>query len=206
MAKTILVIAVTILIFTGGCLFPQSTPQSEEPAIDTSQEPVQGPYSGEAIYEQIEGYKITIMPLKTYKTAVVVIGKKFYSDPEAELVPVDLCVVWGILAEPEYLQYIICTQTDRKCKIEGIERVNLSISYIEDHFTNLHIIPANETIYEAIRDIKIHQPIILEGFLVDVYIDGEIWLETSLSPTDTGTGACEILYVTKVRIDTTVYE
>ncbi|MBU7027460.1 MAG: hypothetical protein HXS48_11040 [Theionarchaea archaeon] len=198
-----------LLISTGmGCL-SQFTVQPSEggSAIDTSQEPLQERYTGEEIHKRIGGFEFTIVPVAVYKASVLVICVKYYNADEVdELAPIDLCVVWGKLAKPKYLQHFTCTQTDRGCRLTSRTESYLDDSYVGTHFTNMHIIPANETILEAIKRIKGDQAIVLEGFLVNVYSGGAVIWETSLIWKDPDSGSCEVLYVTKVKIGSTIYE
>jgi hypothetical protein len=73
-------------------------------------------------------------------------------------------------------------------------------------FVNIHLIPADDYILQAIMTIRKGQKIVLEGFLVDIYLNGSIYIETSRTRADNGEGSCEIMYVTRVRIGNAVYE
>lgn len=204
-----LLICASVLLITGtGCL-SQFTVQPSEggSTIDTSQEPLQERYTGEDIHKGIGKFEFTIVPVAAYKASVLVICMKYYNADEVdELAPVDLCVVWGKLAEPKYLQHFTCTQTERGCRLTSRTESYLDDSYVGTHFTNMHIIPANETILEAIESIKGDQAVFLEGFLVNVYSGGAVIWETSLTWKDSGSDSCEVLYVTKVKIGNTTYE
>ena len=82
-------------------------------------------------------------------------------------------------------------------------------SYVIAHSANNHIIPANENIHRAVKMIKKKMRLFLEGYLVNLkgtYKGREVSWNTSLSRTDTGNGSCELFYVSKVRIDTKIYE
>ena len=82
-------------------------------------------------------------------------------------------------------------------------------SYIITHSANNHIIPATENVQRALKIIKKRDRVVLEGYLVNLkgtYKGREVRWNTSLSRTDTGNGSCELFYVSKVRIDTRVYE
>ena len=71
------------------------------------------------------------------------------------------------------------------------------------------MIPANENVRRAVKMIKEKDEVFLEGFLVSLkgtYKGETVTWNSSLSRTDTGDGSCELFYVSKVRIDTMVYE
>ncbi len=207
MMKAVLTAGIlVILIGAAGCIDEETLtpPAGEEYEIDTSQEPIQEPYSGEVISKEADGLEYTLVSVATYKTAVLVVSTKHYRDEDAALVPVDLCVVWGALAEPEYLQYVTFTQKDRGCKCVYEVGSPADTPEVLSQFVNIHLIPANDYILQAIETIKEGQKVILEGFLVDIYLNGSMYIETSRTRTDNGEGSCEVLYVTNVRIGTTV--
>lgn len=201
----IIFVALPILVYKVSTLPEPTGEVSGE--IDTSQEPVQELYSGGTFPHTVEDFQFTIEPMASYEIWCLVMSRKFHYDTlEDKLSPVDLCVVWGELAEPENLQYIHFFQESRFCSYSYDREMPLVTSYVESHVANIHIIPANENILKAAKSIKRGQKIYLEGFLVKVYkYDRCIW-ESSLERTDSGLHACEIFYVTKVRIGTAVYE
>jgi hypothetical protein len=202
-----LVIFVTlpVLIYKAGTI-PEPTGKAFG-EIDVYQEPVQEPYMGERFTHTVDDFQYTIEPVASYKIWCLVMSRKFhYNTLEDKLSPVDLCVVWGKLAEPETLQYIRFFQESRFCSYRYDERMPLDASYVGSHVANIHIIPANENVLKAAKSIKRNQEIYLEGYLVKVYkYDRCIW-ESSVERTDSGLHACEVFYVTKVRIGTAVYE
>jgi hypothetical protein len=42
--------------------------------------------------------------------------------------------------------------------------------------------------------------------ITGTYRDGEVWWNSSLSRDDTGAFSCEVLYVTRIKIGTNIYE
>jgi hypothetical protein len=210
MEKTRILLILSIFLFTTGCLSQYITEQPTNEdlyEIDTSQEPIQEPYSGGEIHKAIDGTDFTIVPVATYEASVLVICRKYYNRDEVDtLTPLDVCVVWGKLAEPGYIQYYTCTQDNRGCRLTARRGSPLSDSYVESHFTNIHIIPAHEEILKAIKTIRINEKVVLEGFLVNVYSNGAYIWKTSLRWDDSGTESCEVLYVTKIIVNGSIVE
>ena len=69
---------------------------------------------------------------------------------------------------------------------------------IETNSANMHMIPANDAIKQALNAVREGQIIQLVGQLVNVDAsDGWRW-RTSTTRNDTGNGACEIVYVEQV--------
>jgi hypothetical protein len=74
-------------------------------------------------------------------------------------------------------------------------------SVIINNSANTHIIPATETITDAIDGIDPGDRIELTGFLTTIVgkKDGQTYTwNSSLSRSDTGNGSCEVLYVKKI--------
>jgi hypothetical protein len=179
--------------------------------IDNSRDPIQTPYkSDEPIIREVKNGHFTITPVAEYKISGVVVSKETYSSEwEGKVSPVDLAIVWGKLAEPEYDRYITYSQSNRWYFYKYKQGSPFDNSYIISHSANNHIIPANENIRRAVKTIGRKDKIVLEGFLVNIkgsYKEQTVIWNTSLSRTDTGHSSCELFYVSKVKIDTKVYE
>jgi hypothetical protein len=205
-----LVFSIILLLFIFGCDKPRQTGVEFED-IDISHDPRQTPYvSEEPIVRKIKNGLFTITPLAEYKVFGRVVSKKSYSyDWNGKISPIDLAIVWGKLAEPESGRYITYSQSNRWYFYKYKPESPFDNSYVITHSANNHIIPANKNIHRAIKTIKKKDGVVLEGFLVNIkgtYKGQTVMWNTSLSRSDTGDGSCELFYVSKVRIDTRVYE
>jgi hypothetical protein len=208
--KTPPLVLTLLLLFLCGCNRPTPTGVDLD-KIDTSRDPVQTPHAfEEPIVIQMKKDVFSLTALAEYKVSGMVVCKTFYSDDwDGKISPVDLAIVWGKLAEPEYNRYITFWHGFRWYNYKWKEGSPFDPSYIITHSSNNHIIPANQNIYRAIKTIKKKDKVVLEGFLVNLkgtYEGKKVTWNTSLSRSDTGTGSCELFYVSKVRIDTKVYE
>ena len=205
-----LVFSIILLLLISGCDKPRQT-GVEFGKIDTSHDPRQTPYaSEEPIIRKIKDGVFTVTPVAKYKLFGMVVSKKSYSgDWNDKISSVDLAIVWGKLAEPEHGKYITYSQSNRWYFYKYKAESPFDNSYVITHSANNHIIPANKNIHRAIKAIKKKDRVILEGFLVNIkgtYKGRTLMWNTSLSRNDTGNGSCELFYVSKVRIDTKVYE
>lgn len=201
---------VLFLCLSCGCSRPKMTGVDPD-EINTSNDPVQALYkSDEPIIREIKNGQFTITPVAEYKISGMVAGKETYSSNwDGEISPVDLTIVWGKLSEPDYDKYISYSQRNRWYFYQYKPGSPFDNSFVVSHSANNHIIPANENIHEAVRTIKEKDKVVVEGFLVNLkgtYKGQPVTWNTSLSRTDTGNGSCELFYVSKVRIETRVYE
>jgi hypothetical protein len=204
------IVIILFLCFLSGCNRPKLT-GVESDEIDTSQDPIQTAYKAdEPITREVKNGHFLITPVAEYKIFGVVVSKETYSsDWDGKISPVDLAIVWGKLAEPEYDSYINYNQRNRWYFYQYKSGSPFDNSFVISHSGNHHIIPANENVHRAIKTIKEKERVVLEGFLVNIkgtYKGQTVTWNTSLSRTDTGNGSCELFYVSKVRIDTRVYE
>ena len=64
-----------------------------------------------------------------------------------------------------------------------------------EHSANTHVIPADSTVGAQLARLREGQVVHLTGLLVDGVRDDGSWIRTSLTRSDTGAGACEIMLV-----------
>jgi hypothetical protein len=199
-----------ILCLLVSCSRPQKSGFNTD-EIDTSRDPIQNRLASmEPILLETKHGRYTLTPVAEYQLAGKVVGKETYSYGwEAEISPLDLAIAWGDLAESEHEKYVSFSQRNRWYFYEYKPGSPLGNSYIISHSSNNHIIPATENISLALKTVKKGEKVSLEGFLVNLkgtYKGGEVYWNTSFTRKDTGNGSCELIYVTKARIGSDVYE
>ncbi|QKK02790.1 MAG: hypothetical protein HND55_09120 [Pseudomonadota bacterium] len=140
-----------------------------------------------------------IEPVANFEIEARVLGRKRYrSGVEAELSPLDVAFGWGPMARPEVLKKIRISQSGRFYRWR-VDEFPIPRRDIEQHSANMHLIPASAGIADQIDQIDPDQFVRLGGYLVNVdRADGWRW-RTSLTRSDTGAGACEIVLVTRVQ-------
>jgi hypothetical protein len=204
-------------LYKGGCTIVDFRPEAsafDSTPIDTSPNPDQENFESKdesPILKDIDGVKALLTPKATYKIAGRVMSKRHYHmDWLSKLSPVDLAIAWGPVATDEYANQITFSHSDRYASYHYPGDFKGDPSLISNHAANEHLIPANSKIAKTIKSIKVNEVVELSGMLVNVeWIDeknGPMNLDSSLTRDDIGAGACEIIYVTKVRINNKVYE
>lgn len=106
----------------------------------------------------------------------------------------DLCVIWGANAETLDLSKFSFSHGDWTCYVYTTNTPAWS-QFKMDALANNHVLPATPEISRAVHDVRIGDQIEMSGELVDYSIDGNPPRTTSIIRTDTGNGACEIIYV-----------
>ena len=142
----------------------------------------------------IKGYQIT--PLEPFEMHARVLSSKHYrSDKEADLVPVDLALGWGPMADLSISNQVRVAQSNRWYHWQ-VESFPIPRREIETNSANMHLIPANPAIAEAIQSVKTGQMVRFTGDLVEVVDPAKGWRwKSSLTRNDTGAGACELVLV-----------
>ena len=71
---------------------------------------------------------------------------------------------------------------------------------IEQHSANVHVIAASAEAAKALARVKVSDRVRLAGKLVEVRADDGWHWRSSLSRTDTGASACELLWLERLEL------
>jgi hypothetical protein len=153
----------------------------------------------ETVYISVDEKNIPIVLLAEYTVEGVIKSKKKYTDYSSRVSQYDVALAWGNLNEKEIDSRIRYSQSGRWYYFNFDKNVSVSSSYIAEHSANVHLINQDLLILKKIENLNINDHIKLIGYLVSVNFDNGVW-ESSLARTDTGNGACEIMYVTDVEV------
>jgi len=154
--------------------------------------PVQRQVSSSSFREK-NGYRITL--LASFDIRGRVIGAERYRfDRGAALSPVDLALGWGPMSDSHVLQQLSISQGGRFYSWWA-QSFPVPREIIETHSANMHMIPATDDLERRLKSIRAGNVVRIKGFLVEVTgKDGFRW-KSSLTRTDTGAGACELIWV-----------
>ncbi|WP_314914627.1 hypothetical protein [Acinetobacter harbinensis] len=140
----------------------------------------------------------SIKTLQAFKGDFRILGSKVYrNDEQAKFSPIDYAVSWGLFAEPEIARHISVNQYDRYLNWK-IDRLPVPKEQAMQMVSNMHIIPANPDIAKQIKHVKRGDLVRLKGELVEIKDKDLVWT-SSLTPTDTGDGACELFRVSSIE-------
>jgi hypothetical protein len=167
------------------------------PGVKVEEAPLQTNLThAEAIY--LNNHKLT--PLAEFTISAKVLSRKNYHfDRESELSPVDFALGWQLMSDETVLKDIEIKQSGR-WYFWRVERFPIPRQAIETQSANMHLIPANKYIEKALDKVKQGQIINMTGALVRADSqDGWQW-QSSLTRTDTGNHACEVMYVDSITV------
>lgn len=150
-----------------------------------------------------KGVKIT--KLATYEITGRVMGMEYYyfGSGANKISPEDLVLAWGPAATDKYAK-------DISVKIGSNDRfANFSITgdYANDYkdkagdyISNNHIIPMNNRLKSILKKIRKDDVVQIIGYLVKCEGDNWYWGPSSMSRTDDGAHACEIILAESIAI------
>ena len=141
-----------------------------------------------------------LKPLAVFSIDARVLHRKVYRyDNQAALVPVDLALGWGPMSDQRVLDQLTISQSGRFYWYQ-YRQPPIPKDQIISHSTNVHIIPATSAIASRCKSLRAGSLIHLSGDLVEATGPGIGSWRSSLSRTDSGNGACELMWVKEMSI------
>ena len=133
-------------------------------------------------------------------TARVIIADRYWSDRESDLSPVDLTVAWGPASDTAILERFDFYKLPRYYRYEW-DDPGAPSSVVKAHTANMHMIGRDSYTDSKLTDVENEDIVTIEGYLVEVSAtDGWRW-KSSLSRQDSGNGACEVVWVDSLKIE-----
>jgi hypothetical protein len=146
--------------------------------------------------ETIEHGEYHLKPLARFSLDARILHRKVYSyDRESKLVPVDLALGWGPMSDQAVLDQITISQSTRFYWYEYQLPPPIPKEQIISHSTNLHVILATSAVASFCKSLRQGELVHLDGVLVEAAGPVIGTWRSSLSRTDTGNGACELMLV-----------
>jgi len=142
-----------------------------------------------------------LKPLAHLMLDARVLHRKIYRyDRQAALVPIDLALGWGSMSDQRVLDRITITQSMRFYWFEYKLPAPISKEEIIAHSTNMHIIPSTPAIATKCKSLRTGTLVHLDGDLVEATAPNFSAWRSSLSRTDTGNGACELIWLKDLSV------
>ncbi len=215
--KDVIIIALLAIVLVGSGFYiygslsaPVSSPASTADPISITADPIQSAAPDTTIPMIRKGKeRYALLPQARYQlNGRVVSYKKYYYGYMHYLSPWDYATLWG--NTEQYLPYLKFNQVVRFCLFNTRHPEKVDIAYIQRHMANNHLIPASQNIRRALGKVKKSDLVRIDGFLVNVIgVDKKNRVShwnSSTTREDTGNGACEIIYVTRLRLNDNIYE
>jgi hypothetical protein len=161
--------------------------------------PAQYPTANPAI--DLKGFRVT--PRAQFQITARVLSKKRYRfDKTADLVPYDFALGWGVMSDTAVLDRLTISQSGRWYFWSTQGPLPADPGAIVTSSANMHLIPIDGAVRRVLDNAVKGDVITLTGDLVDLAGAG-ITQNTSLTRSDTGGGACEIILVRTASVQGT---
>ena len=201
-----------LLLAAGAVLAAVAAWQKDEPPepkllrADALDAPIQAPTKTRPFEVDIDGVTYRVKPRYSYDISGVVVSLHHsdswwdYAHKEwnDKLNTMDLCIAWGDTVRSGAYQDVSFSNTQFECHMSySSERAQRGFRL--DEVSNNHIIVDDAGLARALKEIRVGDHVRLVGYLADyTTLRNGVATGTRVSSetrTDTGPGACEVLYL-----------
>ena len=187
-------ILLLVVALAGAWQFVANREISRPPGVLAAAEPRQESITGTPPKFAIKGYTLTALA-SFDATARVISAEHYHFDRESDLAPVDLALGWGAMSDTAVLRQLSFSQDHRFYYYRWSVAPPIPANDIVTHSANMHLIPATTDVAKRLSRVRAGNLVHFSGYLVRVDApDGWHWV-SSLTRTDTGAGACELVWV-----------
>ena len=186
--STLLAIVVAFLVY-----FFLSRPLNYPAGVLIESEPAQVEVVGGELIEYGD-YKLKA--LARFSVDARILHRKIYRyDRESRLAPVDLALGWKEMSDQAVLDRLKISQSTRFYWYQYQLPPPIPREQIIARSTNVHVIPATPAVASFCKSLRQGELVHLQGKLVEATgPELNVW-RSSLSRTDSGNGACELMLV-----------
>jgi hypothetical protein len=142
--------------------------------------------------DKLAKYQITARVLHTAAS---------WMDPAASISPMDLGLGWGAFSDKKIVNEFEIGQSDRHLFYSPKSlSAYQAVGRLSSKLANVHSIPANNQVAQQLGWLRPGQVIEAKGYLVNLHLASGMTYYTSLSRTDVGDGACEVMLIESIQI------
>ena len=168
------------------------------PGVLAPDEPLQESVSDGPHWE-IEGYEVQALARFEIQ-ARVLSAERYRFDRESALAPVDLALGWGPMSANAVLDTLEISQGGRFYRWSTREPM-IAPAEITRHSANMHMVPLDDAARATLLDARPGNLVHVRGWLVEARSsDGWKW-RSSLTRSDSGAGACELVLVEEAALE-----
>ena len=170
------------------------------PGVLVREEPYQAEIDGKPPVFRKDDYVMTA--LARYRIRGRLLHRQAYrSDASSGISPLDFGLGWGPMSDSSILGQMEFSQSARFLNWSwDTPEPPIPFKVINSHASNTHLIPGDGQVFDALNTMREGQVVELSGYLVSVKGPNGFNWSGSLTRTDQGQGACEVMYVESARI------
>jgi len=199
MRGRLFVLALTVLC-QSACQRARGTPWTEE--IQPSRAPVQELVREPAEVNLMAGGAAFVLEKRArYRVAARVLSReRYYWGWRSQLSPLDLALGWGFMSDARVDRFIEWRQSSRWYFYTFSASSPYRSEDIRSESSNVHVVPGSSNLRRALLAVEAGDTVELTGALIYARRAHEATVEwlSSLSRTDTGGGACELMLVERL--------
>jgi hypothetical protein len=177
-----------------------------DPSVEPDQREIADPEPIPIVYRK---GRADLIPLASYRIAAKVCGRqRYWGEENTAFAPYDLCLAWGDVATKDLKESVKFDQDMRWYNFRVRFDSPLDAGYVGKHSANVHLLYAQPKLRRMVSRLKKNDIVELTGYLVFMKgaFDGRpVEWKSSLRRDDSGRGACELMYVTSLRIGERLY-
>jgi hypothetical protein len=135
-------------------------------------------------------------------TARILSREDYHFDLLSDLIPEDLALGWGPMSDNRVLSAFRISQGGRFYSwMPRQQQLPIPRQVVIEHSANTHVIPTNRAMRRQLERLRVGQVVHLRGFLVDGVRDDGAYIHTSMTRSDSGPGACEVMLVEQAEVE-----
>ena len=143
-----------------------------------------------------------VRPLAQFTIRARVLSREdYYLGSDATLSPMDLALGWKRMADPAVYGALHITQGGRWYHYSWKEQPPIALQDIIESSANMHLIPANAAVEKTLKKASEGVFIRLSGHLVEATLPSGWRWTSSLTRSDSGANACELIFVETAAIE-----
>lgn len=148
--------------------------------------------------EVINGVELTAVA--EFEIEALILSKQRYSsDAMSAFSPFDLALGWGEMSVPDLVDEVRISQSGRFYWWSLPGEAAIAARTVRLRSANMHLIPMGDDHRAAMKDLRPGDVVQISGYLVNAQDpSGAIW-KTSLTRSDAGAGACEIILLRSIQ-------
>ena len=189
-----------VLLAAIGWLLSGPRPVHREPGVLAAEAPRQHALD-DAPPRTLDKGDVEFRPLATFSVSARVLGRADYRwDALASLVPIDLALGWGRMSDSAVLDKVDISQSGR-FYFWHVDAFPIPEREIIDSSANMHLIAADRGVARDIARTRVGDVVDFDGYLVEIDWPDGSKARSSLTRSDSGAGACEIVWVEHFAIE-----
>jgi len=194
-----LALAIAGLVWAGAWYQTRQLPDLDAILPELLQEPAQRSISAPVFNFEYRGVAYDVKPVASYELYGLVVthndttGLGDLTHDENSVDTKDLCVIWGPNLERDDYRHITFESTPTWCHWSWRSE---AIQFHSQAIANNHLVTDDDALRKALDRVHVGDQVRFRGMLVN-YRDQrypDFWRNSSTTRTDSGAGACEVVY------------